>query len=197
MPDEDLRALLDPIAAVLAARPRYRDIPETIYQPPADEDGRQPDPVIYPARTELYVDPADLPAAAVSPNGDAVSLGAQLALVQSMLAWVWDEMQFRSVTAQHVLDDGPYLAGRTLEVPVTWDETPQKTPTSASVTINAPIAWLGRTSARVNPGSVTVTGATVVVTVHNAISPGDNNPITYDVTGTYFWVPPYQQEPPQ
>lgn len=186
---DDLRELLDPIAAVLGARPKWRQVPEQVVEQPPDSEGEPRLPVVIPARTEVYVDPDELPEEIT--DGGGVNIGAQIAVVQSMLAWIWDKMQFRSVTAQHVLT-GTYLAGREVEVPLTWDETPEKTPTSASVTINAPIAWLGRTSARIKPGSVTVTGATVVVYIVSTIAPGSSNPITYDVTGTYFWVPPYQ-----
>lgn len=187
---DDLRELLDPISAVLRARPKWRRVPERAIEQPPDSDGNPRSPVTIPARTEVYVDPAELPAE-VAEDG-SVDLGAQLAVVQSMLAWIWDEMQLRTVTARYVLDDGPYLAGRTLEIPVTWDETPQKTPTSATAAVNASIAWLGRTAPSIKPGSVTATGATLVVRVLSAISPNANNPIVYDVTGTYFWVPPYE-----
>lgn len=186
---EDLRELIDPISAVLRARPRWRQVPEQVVEQPPDSDGNPRPPVTYPARTEIYVDPAELPEEIAA--GEGVNLGAQVAMVQSMLAWIWDEMQFRSVTAQGMLR-GTYLAGQEVEIPVTWYETPEKTPTSAAVTINAPITWLGRTSARINQDSVTATGATVIVSVLNAITPGETNPIAYDVTGTYFWVPPYQ-----
>lgn len=188
---DDLREILDPIAAILRARPKWRHVPEQVIEQPPDAEGDPRPPVTLPARTEVYVDPAELPEEIVENGG--VDLGAQLAVVQSMLAWIWDEMQFRSVTAQYALT-GVHLAGQEVEIPVTWDQVPAKTPTSATVTINAPIAWLGRTSARVDPDTVTATGATLVVTVLNAINPGENNPIVYDVAGTYFWVPPYQPE---
>lgn len=195
MSNGDLRALLDPIAALLAARPRYREVPATVYQPPPDEDGELPPPVTVPARTELYVDPAELPDV-VSPDGEAISLAAQVALVHSMLAWIWDEMQLRSVAAQHILATGPYLTGHVLELDLTWTEPPAATPTSAQVSINAPIAWLGRTTASVKPGSVTALGCTIVVQVLNTISPNPSNPIVYDAQGTYFWVPPYEPGEP-
>lgn len=195
MSEDDLRALLNPIAAILAARPRYREVPESIYQPPSIDGGSPPEPVIRPAHTELYVDPADLPAEVVGADGEGVSLGGQLALVQSMLAWVWGEMQIRAAVGRVTLTSGgPFLAGQERDFNITWDEPPLKTPTGGVVTVHAGVAWMGKVTAVIVPGTLTVTGCTVRAAFLNTVVPSGGQPVTLEPQGLYLWVPPYGEE---
>lgn len=200
-PGEDLRGLLDPLAALLRARPRWRHVPEGQFTPEPTQTDPAPEPVPIPARTEVYTDPADLPD--VLTVDDTVDLGGQISLVQSALAWLWGELQLRVVTGSVTVTGGPnapqpWAAGTTMDVPVTWDQAPLRTPTGVVVQIEAGILAAGKTTAVVIPESITDLGATVRLT---NVSGGPvvvtaQQTITYTAQALYLWVPPYEPETP-
>lgn len=197
MSGDDLRGLLDPIAAILAARPKWRELPETSYTPPATPEEPDPEPIVTPARTELYVDPADLPDEATGMGG--VDLGAQLALLQSMVAWLWSSQQIRQVVGRVTLTAIPpgtaptWAAGETADLAVMWDSAPLIVPADADVEVDAAVAWAGKTTGVVKPGSITSTGCTITVKniSGSVVVPVSAQPITYIVRGLYLYLPPY------
>lgn len=199
MSDDDLRSLLNPVQAILAARPKWREVPESSWTPPATPEEPDPEPVVIPARTELYVDPADLPPEVVSQAGDGVNLGAQLALLQSMVRWLWTSQQIREATGRVTLTAIPpgtaptWAAGESADLAVTWDATPLIVPADGDVEVDAAIAWAGKTSAVVKPGSITSTGCTITVKniSGSVVVPVAAQPITYIVRALYLYLPPY------
>lgn len=197
MSDDDLRSLLDPIAAILAARPKWREVPESTYTPPATPEEPDPEPIVTPARTELYVDPADLPDEVTGMGG--VDLGAQLALLQSMVAWLWSSQQIRMATGRVTLTAIPpgtsptWTAGETADLPVLWDAPPLIVPVDGDVEVEATLVWQGKTTGQVKAGSITSTGCTVTVknVSGSVVVPTSSQPITYIVRAQYLYLPPY------
>lgn len=88
---QDLRALLDPLAAVRRARPRVRRVPPGSRTPRPTQAVPDPGAVPTPARTEVYTDPAELPAELVTAAG-GVDLGGQVALLLAAVAQLADEV---------------------------------------------------------------------------------------------------------
>lgn len=194
MPD-DLRALLDPLRVVLSARPKFRQMPEQVWTPPASEGMPNPDPIVSPARTEVFTDPADLPAALVTDG--AVDLGAQLSLVQAALARFGD-LQIRTVTG--ATTSAPVVAltlgsGTSHDFPVTWQAPPLAPVKGAVCRIDASVVAAGRLRAVVLDDSVTDSGCTVRVTVvgAGAVTVGIALPLTVTATGLYLYWPPFQE----
>lgn len=190
---DDLRSILDPLAAVVAARPRWRIIPGITYVPDGTEADPTPEPVTEPERTELYTAPADLPHE-VAADG-TVDLVAQVALLQAAVAQLHADVQIRTVSGRATLTSGIHQARQTFELPVLWDEAPLRVPTGGLVSMQPAIAWLGRTTAHVKPGSLSAKGCTVIVSVLSTVVPTVATPITYEVSGIYFFVPPFQGAP--
>lgn len=188
----DLRKVLD-LAAVLAnARPKMRTIPATTYTPAPTTEDPNPEPIPVPERTEVYVDPAELPEAVTTTDGrgrPALDLGAQLALLQARVAQMGDA-RTRVAAGRATVTSGVYLAGATFEVPILFDTPALAVPESGWVQIQPAIAWLGRTKAVVKEGSFTKTGCTITVTALNAISLAAANPITYEIVALYSYTPP-------
>ena len=162
---DDLRGLLDPWKIVHAVRPKYRQVPEQVITPAPTPGAPPPEPVTIPARTEVFTDPADLPAALVTDG--AVDLGAQLSLVQAALARFGD-LQIRTVTG--ATTSAPVVAltlgsGTSHDFPVTWQAPPLAPVKGAVCQIDASVVAAGRLRAVVLDESVTDSGCTVRVTV--------------------------------
>lgn len=183
----DLRALLAPLDAVLAARPRYRTVPGTRTVPDPTPENPDPAAVVTAPRVEAYTDPADLPAALTA--GGGVDLAAQVALLQGAVAQLWGDLQIRTVTGRVTLTDGAHPAGSRFERGVVWDTPAGRVPGGAIVSIQSHISWQGRVYATVTPGALSEAGCTVTVHVLAPINPDSARPVTIDVTGLYLHVP--------
>lgn len=179
---EDLRALLDPLLAVKAARPVVR----TVETP----DGSQ--------HQVAAVMPEQLPAVAVIPDpdrGPGIDLGAQVALLQSALGRLAD-MQLRGVHGQRTFTSTLiWAAGDTRDVAITWTSMPLAPCRYAVVRMDVGIAWLGKLAASVVQGSVTDTGCTVRITATAAVVITAGSPLTVHADGSYFYWPPFEETP--
>ncbi len=123
-----------------------------------------------------------------------MSLTRQVALLHQGVVQIADQ-EIRTVAGRAALPNGTYQSGAVREVAVTWDETPLEIPTGGIVTVYAAIAWLGKTTARIVPGSITATGCTVEVRALAVVVPNAANPITVEAQALYLHAPPY--EPPE
>lgn len=175
----DLRALLDPLLAVKAARPEVREV-------------RTPDGV---EQQVAVVDPSQLPAVALTANpggGAAVDLGAQVALLQSALGRLAD-MQLRAVHAAATLTLTITInPGQTRDIPLTWEVAPLAPCRHAVARLDVGVAWLGKVSAAVVPGSVTDAGCTVRLTAASLVVITSAQPLTVHADGTYLYWPPFE-----
>lgn len=198
--EDDLRALLDPLQTLLVARPKWRTIPARDETPAPTPEMPDPPQVVIPARVEPYTDPADLPPSLLVDG--RVDLAAQIALVQSAVAWLWGELQLRAVTGRITVTGGPlgigaWAAGAEMTRAIAWDQVPLRTPTGVVVQIEAGILSAGKTSAVVVPESITDTGCEVLL---RNISAGPvivtaQQPITYTAQGLYLFIPPFEETP--
>lgn len=194
MADDDVRALFDPIAILRAARPKFREVPEQTYTPPATAGDPDPAPVTVPARTEVYTDPADLPDE-VKVDG-TVDLITQLGIVQAGLARVVADLQIRTVFASTTLAPTVPLtlaAGSTRDVALTWATPPLAHVLGAVARLDVGVAWQGKVTGHVKDGSVTDTGCTVTVTVVGVgtVVITTALPLTVNADGLYLYWPPY------
>lgn len=180
----DVRALLDPLAVIREARARkfrYRD----------DDPDTVPPRVGVLAEELPDVLVTDAPDAAGGPTA-SIDLGSQIGVLWGAIGQILDQ-EIRSVAGRTSVPNGPMLAGREVELPIEWDETPLEVPTGGIVTVQSAIAWLGRVTARIKPGSITADGCTVVVRALAAVSPNSGSPITVEAQALYVWVPPYEE----
>ncbi|QJY46648.1 hypothetical protein [Pseudonocardia broussonetiae] len=200
----DIRAVVDPLAAIRAARARkYVYTSDRWYTPPPTEADPDPDPVpVADPPTRLGVLAEEMPAVLVRDTPDAnggtvasISIPDHLALLHGALNQISDR-EIRSVAGRTLVPSGPSLAGAVRELAVTWDEEPLEVPTGGITTIYAAIEWLGKTTAQIKPGSLTLTGCTVVVKTLATISPSSGSPITVEAQALYDYVPPYVPEEP-
>lgn len=190
--EDDLRARFNPLDWILAARPKWRTIPESTVTPPATPENPDPEPIVTPERTEAYTDPGDLPDEVAS--GAELSLGGQIALVQAALAQQVDK-RIRVAIGRRSLTNGvPLLAGATANLTVTFDTEALDVPEPGWVQIQPAIAWMGKTTAIVVPGTVTTEGCTVRVTALDVVVPDSSNPITYEAVCPYLYVEPFEPE---
>jgi len=163
--------------------------------PPATPDNPNPDPVIVTPPVRFGPIAEDLPA--VLRTGIGPDAGIDLA---KMGGATWDVVhrilnrQQRVAVGRTTVTTGVWLAGSTREITVAWDEKPLATPAAGAVMVYAAIAWLGKTTATVKPGSITSTGCTLVVKALAAVTPVVANPITYEVQAAYDYFPPYVPE---
>lgn len=175
----DLRALLDPLLAVKAARPEVREI-------------QTPDGV---EQQIAVVDPSQLPSVALTSNpggGTAVDLGAQVALLQSALGRLAD-MQLRGVHGAVTLTSTITIGvGQTRDIPLTWETAPLAPCRHAVARLDVGVAWLGRVTAAIVPSSVTDDGATVRLTAVSFVAISVGQPLTVHADGTYLYWPPFE-----
>lgn len=176
----DLRALLDPLLAVKAARPFVR-----VFETP---DGAE--------HQVAAVVPEQLPAVAVIPDpdrGPGIDLGAQVALLQSALGRLAD-VQLRGVHGQKTFTSTLiWAAGDTRDVAITWTSPPLAPCRYAVVRMDVGIAWQGKLAASVVQGSVTDTGCTVRITATAAVVITAGSPLTVHADGSYFYWPPFEE----
>lgn len=205
--EDDLRARLDPLEALLAVRPRWRHIPESTYQPQPDEEGNLPDPEIIPARDELFTDPAGMPPEALRDGG--IDLAGQVSILHSALAWMWDRMEIRQARGLVLPPDGTYYPFyqppfEIYTFSVEWDETPDRLPRYGTVTpVVTNTALRSGLFAEINPGSITMSGCEINMLVASATPVVVNNSdpedlsghLAFEVSAPYAFVPPY--EPPE
>lgn len=193
----DLRAVLDPLLALAAARPRIRDIPAQTIAPPdpavVGEEASGLPPVVIPARVEITPDPATLPPQVLADNGQP-DLHKMLALTMAAVAQVTDR-RVRVATGRTTLATGVYLAGQGVTLDVAFDTPALAVPESGWVQTQPAVAWLGRTRAVIVDGSITDVGCRIRVTALSPITPTALNPITFDVVAIYSYAPPFQEAP--
>lgn len=183
MRPEDLRTLLDPLRAVVAARPVVH----------WQADGLAEKPI-------AAVEPEKLPEAATVTYPDGlvgIDVAAQLALVQSALAQFTD-LQIRTVsgaTTSAPLVSLTLGSGTSHDFPVTWQTPPLAPVKGALCQIDASVVAAGRLRAVVLDDSVTDSGCTVRVTVvgAGAVTVGVALPLTVTATGLYLYWPPFQE----
>lgn len=180
MSTEDLRALFDPLAVVMAARP----IVQTVETPQGGQ------------KQVAAVLPGQLPSVAVVDmvgGGQGINLGAQLALVQSALARLAD-LQLRGVHGQRTFTSTLiWAAGDTRDIAITWTSTPLAPCRYAVVRMDVGIAWQGKLAASVVPDSITDTGCTVRITATAAVVITAGSPLTVHADGSYFYWPPFEE----
>ena len=187
----DLRAALDPLAAVRAARGLIRTVPASWWKPPPTEDNPDPAPVETPERTEVFVDPAQLPEE-IAPAGN-VDLGAQVAMLQAAVAQ-WTDLEIRTVHGSVTFASTLNWSGNsTRDIAVTWSSTPLAPVKGAVARVDASIVAGGRVKAEVKPESITQTGCTVTVSVvgTGAVVITSALPLTVTVTGLYLYFAPF------
>lgn len=185
---------LDPLAAVQAAAVEVQTTPAETYQPPPTPETPNPDPVAIPASTRLVPNLDALPAILKSADGPWLDLPAAVAVLWQ----IFHSLEVRTVAGQVVLTAKPasvtgpvWSPGTTAEVPVTWDEPAPIVPTGDDVNIEAGVAWMGRISARVKPGSVTTTGCVILATAVGAapVVPSAGQPVALTAKGLYLHTP--------
>lgn len=193
MAGKDLRGLLDPLKALAKARARYREIPEQVLTPAPTPDMPDPEPIVVPARTAVYVDAADMPAEIA--GGGVVDLGAQLALVQAAVAQI-DDQRLVHTTAT-VKPPALTAANTDVDVTVPWDEgTAQTVPAVVSMVPVGP-GPLQQRALSVLVVEATKAGVTVrfrakrALTGVAALDPDDR----YVVNALYIFRPPYVEAP--
>lgn len=191
--EEDLRWLLDPLAVLRAARPKWRTVEEQTVIPEATPEVPDPEPIVTPEYTEVYVDAEDLPEEIAPEDEVGVSLGAKIALVAGALAQQTDKSALVAV-GRVTRTSGLLLPGGTVNLSVTFDTEALAVPESGWVQIQASIAWLGKTYAVVVPGSITSTGCTVRVTALDTVVFTPSDFVTYEAVCLYTYAPPYDPE---
>ncbi|MDN5931550.1 MAG: hypothetical protein L0I24_10890 [Pseudonocardia sp.] len=190
MAADDVRALLDPLAAILAARPRFRTIPQRSVTPAPTPEIPDPPPIITPARVEVYTDPADLPEEITT--GAGVDLGAQIALVQAALAQS-ATVELRAASAQVTLPTS-MAADTDYDLTAAWAGGPTQTVPVVVSTVAAGPGPLQVRAITVQTLAATTTGVTVRLRARRALlglDPDDR----YDVNAIYSYSPPFEETP--
>lgn len=190
---EDARSVIDHLASIRAVRARAVDIPAKVFQPPPTDVDPAPAPVVTPARTEVALLPAELPAALLGPTAGR-DLGAEIANLWGAISQLENAVP-RTVAGRHTLTSGSWLGGVSFDLAVVWDAAALAVPTAVSSIVYASLTSIGRTTAKVKAGSVGLTGCTVTVTTLTTVLASSDNPITYEVQGSYQYVPPYVPPP--
>lgn len=185
---------IDPRAIVRAARARVRTIPGWTTTPPATPEIPDPEPIEVPGRIVIGPSGDDIPDVLKSADGQ-FNIGAGLGLLWALL----QSMEIRSVVGRVTLTAKPvttpvWSAGQSVELPMTWDQVPPETPTGVLVSVEAGVAWMGKTTASVQDGSVTLTGCRIVVTNigSSAVVPSASQPITYTAQALFLHTPPLE-----
>lgn len=180
MRSDDLRALLDPLAAIQAARPVVR----TVETPSGTE---QPVAAVLPAQLP------QIATVELAEGGTGIDLAAQVALLQSAVARLSD-LQLRGVHGQRTFTSTLiWAAGDTRDVAITWTSTPLAPCRYAVVRMDVGIAWLGKLVASVVQDSVTDTGCTVRISATAAVVITAGSPLTVHADGSYFYWPPFEE----
>lgn len=181
----------DALRAVLDAPVLKRVIPDEIWTPPPTDGNPAPGPVTIPGRTVLEVDHEALPGDVQPPDGQ-LDLATQVALLHEAIRRT-RAIQLRAVHAQATFTNNvPWNVG-TRTVALTWSTTPLAAVEAALARMDVGVAWQGRVSARVDPGSITATGCTVLVAVTATVVPTASQPITVHADGIYTYLPPYEE----
>ncbi len=177
---------IDPLALIRAASVGIRMVPASSYLPIPTEADPDPQPVPIPAQKRIVLDPGTLPDRLEIADGQPVDLAALVAVIWGALQQK-DAARTRVAVGRTTLASGVYLAGATIDLPITFDIPPLSVPESGWVQLQPAIAWLGRTKAVVKEGSITATGCVVTVTALAAITPTAVNPITYEAVCVYTY----------
>lgn len=187
----DLRGLLDPLNAVTVARPKWREVPAETYTPPGTTVDPDPAPVTVPAYTQVYTDPADLPAQVT--NDGAVDLGAQLALLQAAVGQIQDQRILTVHASRTFASSLVWQPGHIEDVPLTWTAVPLAPVRGAFARLDVGVAFQGKVSASIVDGSVSDTGATARLTVAptSTVVVSAGTPLTVHADGLYLYVPPF------
>lgn len=179
----DLRELLIPVDVVKAAPVETYEIPS--YEVDIED---QVEPLVVPARVMIGPVVASLHAALKNPDGS----WRNEAVIGTLWGAVWQILHAEHLTAvgRVTITSGIYETGETTEFAVLWDETPATTPAGGAVIVYSAVAWMGRTTARVKPGTMSATGCTIVMTAIDDVTPSSSSPITYEVQAPYDYYPP-------
>lgn len=199
----DLRSMLDPLATIRAARARrYVRIADKWHTPPPTTTDPTPTPVPVPdPPVSVGVIAEELPSHLQVTTPSATGGGSEVAInLNEMIGVLWgavgqiQDQEIRSVAGRAALPNGVYAAGSVTEVAVRWDATPLEVPTGGVVSVYAAIAWLGKVTALIKPGTLTATGCTVQVRALTAVVPSAANPVTVEAQALYLYSPPYTPE---
>jgi hypothetical protein len=185
---------VDPYATVRAAGIEVEVVPEVTIQPDPTPEVPNPQPIVVPEAVRFRPNLAALPDVLKTPDGT----GFDLTTAVAMLWQVFHSLEIRTVAGYVTLTSVPggiggtvWPAGQTLELPIIWDMSPPQVPTGAVVTTEAGVAWMGKTTARVKPGSITQAGCVVQASVVGvaSVTPNGGQPITYTATALYLHTP--------
>lgn len=184
----DIQTLLDSLAALREAKPRWREVPASTVQPPPLPDGSEADPIEIPARTELILD--GLPDV-LSPDGVGLDIGATLTAVVAAVQQI-QAQQIRIVAGHVTFNTARILpAGSVTEVAVTWMSPPLAPVQGVLPDLDVGVAWQGRVTAAVKEGSVGDRGCTVLLSVvGGGVVISSGMPLTVRATGIYLYSPP-------
>lgn len=202
---EDIRAILDPLAAIRAARARkfvYTD--ERWYTPPPTEEDPDPEPISVDPPERFGVLAEELPPQLVidSPDGSggtvpSISIPAQVGVLWGAIGQIAEDMEIRYVHASQTLSSTLILqAGQTRDVALTWDEAPLDKVRGADARLDVGVAFMGKATATVIQSSVTDTGCTVRIRATATVVINTGNPLTVHATAAYLYSPPFDPEDP-
>lgn len=198
----DARTVLDPVTTIKQARSKsWNYVFDRWFTPPATPEDPDPEPVEVDPPTRFGPIAEDLPQVLRTelPNPDGsgtvqgVSLGSQIGVMWGALGQIFDQ-EIRVVTGAVTLSDSRiWSAGKSYDIPITWDSTPLEVPKGAIPSMDVGIAWQGKVTATAIQESITLTGCTVrVKNVSNSVVvPIAGQPITVHATGLYLWTPPF------
>lgn len=179
----DLRSLFSAIAVIRDNAPTVTVIPASTTTDPASGDT-----IDVPAQTIITPPTGDLPAELCSPDGTTVDISAAVGALWGAV-WQLQNAERHTAVGRITLTSGVYLTGDTVDLDITWDDTPLATPQDGLVVVMPALAWLGRTTARVKPGTTTDTGCTITVSVLASVTPTSGSPITYEAQASYQYFP--------
>lgn len=188
---QDVRALLTPLQVIRSARAKawkYRDEVARMGEAAPQRLG----PMIEDLPADLVIESSPMPDGTTGPT---VDLFAQIGLLWAAQNQR-DDQEIISTSATVIVPTGTRLAaGQTVELPAVWDSTPPAAPSGGFATVNSGLAWAGKVTAWLKPGSCTATGAVVVfknlspsLIVALAASAGG---ISAAVVGLGLYNPPY------
>lgn len=190
MAGDDLRGLIGPLAVVLAARAKFRQVPESTYTPQPTQADPNPVPIVVPASTEVYVEPTQLPAQITS-NG-TIDLGAQVALIQAAVGQLSDQRLMRASAT--VTPPAMPTVNTAVDVTVPWDEgVAQTVPAVVSLVPVGP-GPIQQRSIAASVVTTTTAGVTVrfrtkrALTGLAALDPDDR----YVVNALFLYTPPFE-----
>lgn len=184
----DIRAVLDPLGLIRNARARAYRMTDRVEDPDLDAELR-----FGPIAEEL---PATLQRWSPRADGSGMELSTSLS---DQLGVIWgalgqkEDQQIVSTSGRAVVSSGIVAAGATIERQVVWDSAPPVAPSGGFVLTTAGVAWQGKVTAWIKTGTVTATGATVMIRNISSgpVVPSVGQPIVAEAVGLGLYSQPY------